>query len=253
MLLQQTLSKLNQMKLHAMATSLNERLSRPDHGDISPSDLFGLIIDDEWMARENARISSRISRARFREKNACIEDWDSKTSRGLTKANFLEFTKNEWIKSHQNIVITGPCGSGKSYLAQALAMNACRHGFSALYFWLPRFSALLAKSKAEGSLPNLIRRIAKAELVILDDWGLVPLPESDRHAVLEIMEDRFGLGSTLITSQLETADWHDYLGSGNLADGVCDRLIHNAHRIKLSTVDSMRKTKLGLTPEIKQD
>jgi DNA replication protein DnaC len=247
MLLEQTLSKLNQMKLHGMARSLKERLSRPDHGELGVSDLFGLIVDDEWLARENRRLSSRIKQAHFREKNACVEDWDSQTTRGLAKSNFLEFTKNDWLKSHQNIIITGPCGSGKSYLAQALANNACRNGFSALYFWLPRFSQLIAKSKAEGSLPNLLRRIAKADLVILDDWGLVALPEMDRHAVLEIIEDRYGLGSTMITSQLEVADWHDYLGAGNLADGVCDRLIHNAHRIELLGVDSMRKTKHGLT------
>lgn len=247
MLLEQTLTKLNQMKLHGMAKSLKERLSRPDHSELSVSDLFGMIVDDEWLYRENTRFSSRIRSAKFREKNACIEDWDFKEPRGLKKSAFLEFTKNDWIAKHQNMVVTGPCGSGKSYLAQALAHNAIKSGFSAAYFWLPRFSGLVTKARADGSLPHLIRRIAKAPLLILDDWGLVPLPESDRHALLEIMEDRFGIGSTIISSQLDAADWHDYLGGGNLADGVCDRFIHNAHRIKLVAPESMRKNKHGLT------
>jgi DNA replication protein DnaC len=247
MLLEQTIQKLNQMKLNGMATSLKERISRPDHGDLSLSDLFGMIVDDEWIHRENKRISSRLRMARFRDKNACIENWDHKEPRGLKKTNFLEFTQNEWIKSHHNMCITGPCGSGKSYLAQALAHNAIRSGYSALYFWLPRFSDLIKKSRTEGSLHLLIKKIAKTQLLLLDDWGLVPLPESDRHAVLEIMEDRFGVGSTIISSQLNTPDWHDYLGGGNLADGVCDRFIHNAHKINLAATDSMRKTKSGLT------
>lgn len=249
MLLEQTLTKLHQMKLHGMAKSLEQKLSSPAHAELSVSDLFGMIVDDEWLHRENARFSSRMRAAKFREKNACIEDWDHKTPRGLKKSTFLEFTKNDWIKKQQNMVITGPCGSGKSYLAQALAHNAVRSGFAAVYFWLPRFSALITRAKADGSLPSLIRRISKAPLLILDDWGLVPLPESDRHALLEIMEDRFGISSTIISSQLSTADWHDYLGSGNLADGVCDRFIHNAHRIKLIAVESMRKNKHGLTQE----
>lgn len=249
MLLEQTLSKLYQMKLHGMAKSLNERISRPDHAELSASDLFGMIVDDEWLFRENARFSSRIRAARFREKNACIEDWDHKEPRGLKKATFLEFTKNDWITKHQNMVITGPCGSGKSFLAQALAHNAIKSGFAAAYFWLPRFSGVITKARADGSLAHLIRRIGKAPLLILDDWGLVPLPESDRHALLEIMEDRFGVGSTIISSQLNTGDWHDYLGGGNLADGVCDRFIHNAHRIKLLATESMRKNKHGLTDE----
>ena len=253
MLLEQTLSKLHQMKLHGMAKSLKERLSRPDHANLSMSDLFGMIVDDEWLFRENTKFSARIRVAKFRDKNACIENWDHKEPRGLKKSAFLEFAKNDWITKHQNMVITGPCGSGKSYLAQALAHNAIKNGFAAVYFWLPRFSAFVNKARADGSLPHLIRRISKAPLLILDDWGLVPLPESDRHALLEIMEDRFGLASTIISSQLAASDWHDYLGGGNLADGVCDRFIHNAHRIKLVTVESMRKSKHGLTGEEQLD
>jgi DNA replication protein DnaC len=247
MLLEQTLHKLNQMKLFGMAKSLSDRLSRPDHADLPASDLLGFLVDDEWLYRENSRFSSRLRTAKFREKDACVENWDFKEPRGLKKSSFLEFTKNDWISKHQNMVVTGPCGSGKSYLAQALAHNAIRCGISAVYFWLPRFSETITKAKADGSLPHLIRRISKAPLLVLDDWGLVPLPETERHALLEIMEDRFGLGSTIITSQLGPSDWHDYLGGGNLADGVCDRFIHNAHRVKLVTTESMRKNKHGLT------
>jgi DNA replication protein DnaC len=144
------------------------------------------------------------------------------------------------------------CGSGKSYLAQALGQNACRAGYATVYLWLPKFGALTAKARADGTLPLLIRRIEKTRLLILDDWGLIPLPESDRHILLEIVEDRYGIGSTIITSQLEPAEWHPYLGGGNLADGVCDRVIHNAHRVRLKTDESVRKSKNGLTQRVEK-
>jgi DNA replication protein DnaC len=247
MLLEQTVDKLYQMKLFGMAHSLKERLEKKEHSEISTSDFVGFIVDDEWMYRENNRLTSRLKGARFKDKSACIEDWDHQQPRGLKKPLFQELSHNKWIEKSENLILTGPCGSGKSYLAQALGQNACRQGFTVLYLWLPKVGTLFSKARSEGSLSSLIRKIAKTKLVILDDWGLVPLPELERHCLLEIVEDRYSTASTVITSQLATADWHSYLGGGNLADSVCDRLIHNAHRVELKTDESVRKTKKGLT------
>lgn len=249
MLLEQTVDKLHQMKLFGMASSLKERMDKKEHTGLSITDFIGFIVDDEWNHRENSRLSSRLRKAKFREKNACVEDWDHHQPRGLKKSILLELAQNKWIEKSENLIVTGPCGSGKSYLAQALGQNACRTGFATLYLWLPKFGTLTSKAKADGSLPLLIKRIEKTKLLILDDWGLIPLSEVERHILLELVEDRYGLGSTIITSQLETQDWHPYLGAGNLADGVCDRVIHNAHRIKLRTDESVRKSRNGLTQQ----
>jgi DNA replication protein DnaC len=247
MLLEQTLDKLYRMNLFGLATGLKERLNKNEHTELSMTDFLGFLVDDEWTYRENHRLKTRLGKAKFRNRDACVEAWDHHQPRGLKKAQFLELAQNKWLEKSENLIITGPCGSGKSYLAQALGQNACRKGFSTQYLWLPKFGALVSKAKADGTLPLFIKRIEKTQCLILDDWAMVPLSESDRHTLLEIVEDRYGLGSTVITSQLETPDWHPYLGGGNLADGVCDRLIHNAHRIKLNTDESQRKTKNGLT------
>lgn len=247
MLIEQTVDKLYQMKLFGMANSLKERMAKKQHTEVSITDFIGLIVDEEWIYRENRRLKSRLTGAKFRERNACVEDWDHHQPRGIKKSLVLELAQNQWIEKSENLIITGPCGSGKSYLAQALGQNACRTGVTVLYLWLPKFGSLVSKARADGSLPSLIRRIQKTKLLILDDWAMVPLPELDRHCLLEIVEDRYAIGATAITSQLDTQDWHAYLGAGNLADGVCDRLIHNAHRIKLKTDESMRKVKNGLT------
>ncbi|MBI4406153.1 MAG: ATP-binding protein [Deltaproteobacteria bacterium] len=247
MLIEQTVDKLHQMRLFGMANSLKDRMGKKEHTQLSVTDFIGFIVDDEWNYRENNRLKSRLGNAKFRDKSACVEDWDHHQPRGLKKTLFLEFVQNKWLEKSENLIVTGPCGSGKSYFAQALGQNACRRGFSVLYIWLPKFGRLTNKARADGTLGNLIKKIERTKLVILDDWGMVPLPEQDRHCLLEIVEDRYGLGSTIITSQLETPDWHPYLGSGNLADGVCDRVIHNAHRIKLNSEDSLRKIKNGLT------
>jgi DNA replication protein DnaC len=246
MLVEQTIDKLHQMRLFTMATSFRERMARNEHSEVSISDFIGFIVDDEWTKRENSRSQSRLTKAKFRDKNACVENWDHHQSRGLTKSQFIEFTQNHWLEKNENLIMTGPCGSGKSYLAQALGHHACRSGYSVLYLWLPKFGTFVSKSKAEGSLPSFIKRVEKTKLLILDDWGLTPLLDPERHCLLELIEERYSLGSTVITSQLATADWHAYLGGGNLADSLCDRLIHNAHKIPLKTDESNRKSKNGL-------
>ena len=253
MLVEQIIDKLHQMRLFGMATSLRERMARQEHIEVSIADFIGFIVDDEWTQRENNRGSNRLRNAKFRDKNACVEDWDHHQPRGLKKSHFIELTQNRWIEKSENLILTGPCGSGKSYLAQALGQNACRNGFAVLYLWLPKFGTFVSKARADGSLPSFIKRAEKTKLLILDDWGLTPLLDQERHCLLELVEDRYSLGSTVITSQLATPEWHSYLGGGNLADSVCDRLIHNAHKIALKSNESNRKSKNGLTQKAEEE
>lgn len=175
-----------------------------------------------------------------------MEDIDYRHPRGLDKAQMLKLAECQWIKEHQNLIITGPTGIGKTWLACALAHKACREGYSALYTRLPRLLQDIGISKGDGRYPKLMKDLAKTDLLILDDWGLSPLKGDQLRDLLEVLEDRHGLRSTLVTSQLPVDNWHDYLGDPTLADAILDRLIHNAHRIPLRG-ESMRKQKESLT------
>ena len=233
MLLEQTVDKLNQMKLFGMANALKDRLTRPDHKDLSPTDLFGLIVDDEWITRSNKKLQSRINGAKFKETSACIENLDYHKSRGIKKSSVLELAQNRWIDEHQNIAITGPTGIGKSYLAQALGHQACMAGRSVAYIRLPKLQLALLQARASGNYAKYLARLAKTELVILDDLGISALDDGDKRDLLEIIEDRYGSGSIIITSQLPVSSWHDYLGGSIVADAILDRLVRNCHRIEL--------------------
>ncbi len=247
MLLEQTIEKLSAMNLHGMARSLKERLTRPDHGDLPVSDFIGLLVDDEWTERHNRKLAARLRGARFKDPAACIEDIDYQTARGLKKAAVLELMQNHWLEKHQNIVLTGPSGSGKSYLAQAIGNNLCRAGHVVTYMRVPKLAFLLTQIRADGSYMRVMNRISKARVLVLDDLGIGQLTDQQRTDMLEILEDRYGQGSTLITSQMPTSAWHEYFGGGIVADGICDRFLHNAHRIDLNYKDSMRKQRSGLT------
>ena len=255
MLLQQTSEKMSQMRLHGMLRSLKERLDRPDHQDLSVSDLFSLVVDDEWNARESRRLTSRLRTAQFKEKNACIEDVDYRATRGLKKSLVLELAKNQWIEKKQNILITGPSGAGKSYLAQALGHQACRDGHTVMYLRFPKLLIALTHAKADGSYSEYLGKLAKTKVLILDDLGLSPLEEPEQRDLLEIVEDRYAVGSTIITSQLPVAAWHPFFGGERLADAICDRVLHNAFRIEFSGVDSIRKERAqrDLTPGNKSE
>jgi len=247
MLLQQTLDKMRAMKLHQMARSLEERLGKPDHQDLSVQEIVGLIVDDEFTARDNARLEARLRGAKFKEKMACMEDIDYKSNRGLKKQTMLELCQLKWIEKKQNVAFTGPSGAGKSYLAQALGHSACRAGLRVIYVRLPKLLTALAQSRADGSYANLLKRFEKANVLILDDLGISELRENERRDVLEIIEDRYGVGSTIVTSQLAIKDWHAYFGGGRVADSLCDRLTHNCHRIELlPEADSQRKLRARL-------
>jgi DNA replication protein DnaC len=247
MLLEQTLEKLAQMKLHGMARSLRERASRPDHNELSITDFLGFLVDDEWMERQNRKLSSRLRSARFKDADACAENVNYEANRGLKKSLLLELMQNHWLEKHQNIVLTGPAGSGKSYIAQALGNHLCRSGFAVTYFRVPKLIFLLTQIRADGTYLRVMNKIAKSSVLILDDLGIGAIEEPARTDFLEILEDRYGKGSTIITSQMPTQAWHDYFGGGIVADGICDRFLHNAHRMDLRAKESMRKTMSSLT------
>jgi DNA replication protein DnaC len=242
MLLEQTHEKMIAMKLYGMAGSLKERLERADHRSLSKEELLGLLVDDEWLYREHRKLATRLRVAQFKQREAAIENIDYRTPRGLHKTQLLELAQNRWITAHQSILITGPSGAGKSYLAQALGLNACRHGFTVQYLRLPTLLAQFVQARAQGTYDRLLKRLAKLSLLVIDDFGLAALNEPERQDLLEAIEERYGTGATLVTSQLPIGDWHEYLGGGRLADAILDRLVHNAHRIELSSKESMRKT-----------
>jgi DNA replication protein DnaC len=246
MLLEQTYAKLVEMKLYGMANAIKERLERVDHQSLSKEEFVGFLVDDEWLYRENRKLTARLKVAKFKEREAAIENIDYRTPRGLRKTQVLELAQNRWIAAHQSTLITGPSGAGKSYLAQAFGLNACRNGFTVQYVRLPTLLAQFVQARAQGTYDRLLRRLAKTALLVIDDFGLAVLSEVEKQDLLEAIEERYGVGATLVTSQLPIGDWHEYLGGGRLADAILDRLVHNAHRIELASKESMRKERAAL-------
>lgn len=237
--------KLTTLRLFGMLAALKELLNTSDTDRLSFEDRLGLLVDREITARENRQLVSRLKKAKLRQ-SAVIEDVDFRHRRGLDQALFMQLSQCAWVKAHQNVIIIGPTGVGKTYLACALAHKACREGYSALYFRLPRLQQDLALSKGDGRYTGLLKSLARADLIVLDDWGLKGFSVDQQHDLLELLEDRHGLRSTLITSQLATEHWHELITNATVADAICDRLVHNAHRISLKG-ESMRKTKNRLT------
>jgi DNA replication protein DnaC len=232
------------MKLHGMAKAFRQWLDQPKDKDLAPADLIGLLADAEWLYRENRKLELRLKNAKLRQP-ASIEDIDYSHARGLSKAVVLDLASSRWAQQHQNIILTGPTGVGKSYVACALGQKACRDGYSVVYRRASRLFDEMAQARADGTYPHLLRRLAKAQVLILDDFGLEVLGASQRKELLEVLDDRYQISSTIVTSQLEPKDWHSVIGDATLADAICDRLVHNAHRMKLGG-DSIRKAG-GLT------
>lgn len=246
MLIHPTLEKLQSLRLTGMIKALEEQLSMSEGlEDLGFAERLGLLVDREMTERENRRLKTRLEKARLRQA-AAVEDVDLRTPRGLDRSLFMTLCSCQWIRQHLNLLITGPTGAGKSFLACALAQKACREGFTAIYHRVPRLLAELGTARADGRYPKLLAGLARADLLVLDDWGLHPLSDPQRRDLLEILEDRYACRSTLVTSQLPVATWHDAIGDATLADALLDRLVHNAYQLPLKG-ESMRK-KRGVPP-----
>lgn len=233
-----TMDKLEALRLHGMLKAFEDQLQTPDITELSFEERLGLLVEREATERANRRLQTRLRKAKLRE-HAAIEDLDFRTPRGLDKTQILHLASCEWIAEHLNVLITGPTGVGKTFLACSLAHKACREGYSTSYLRMPRLFRDLHIARSDGSWDRLLRGLAKTDLVVLDDWGLAPFGDAERRDMLEIFEDRYGLRSTLVTSQLPVENWHDSVGDSTFADAILDRLIHGAYRIELHG-DSMR-------------
>ena len=236
---EQTIEKLYDLKLGAMAEAFREMLSRADQGQLTFSERLGLLVDVEWTRREDNRLIRRLKAARLKVP-ASVEDVDLRTPRGIDRAFFAKLVDGGWIGRKQNLLITGPPGVGKSWIACALGHKACRDNRSVLYHRLPRLFEALALARGDGRYARLLKALSRVELLILDDWGLAPLTGEQRRDLLEVVDDRHQRGSTIITSQVPIDHWHEVIADPTIADAVLDRLVHNAHRLELKG-DSMRK------------
>jgi len=242
MLTQQTLEKMNGMKLSAMAGAFEQQLGSGEHAKLSFEERLGLLVDCEWTAREQRKLIRRLRAAKPRYRSAVLEDVDFKHPRGLNRQQVLSLGSCSWIQDRHNLLITGPTGIGKSFLACAFVERACRRGFTARYVRMPRLLHEVAVGRGDGSYTRLLARLAKLDLLAIDDWLLAPLRDAERRDLIEVVEDRAEGASTLIASQLPVKDWHGVIGDPNQADAICDRLLHNAHRIELKG-PTMRRTK----------
>lgn len=233
MLMEPTIEKLKSLHLYAMAAAWVAQRGDPSFGEIDFDARLALLVDAETLARDNKRIARLLRDAKLRIPGACIEDIDTSPKREIERSLVKTLAAGRWIADHQNVLITGMTGVGKTYVACALAQLGCRTGFRALYRRTPRLFEELALAHADGTYTRLLSKLAKIDVLVLDDWGLAPLTDIQRRDVLEIMDDRHGARSTIIASQLPVGKWHDHVGDPTIADAVLDRVVHNAHRINL--------------------
>lgn len=247
MLRHPTIETLQTLKLTGMATALAEQLAMPEVQHLSFEARLGLLVDRELTTQENRRLARRLAKARFRLP-AALEDLDVRAPRGLDTGLIASLATGQWIRTHDNVLISGPTGAGKTYLACALGQMACRLGFGAVYHRLSRFLQDLALARGDGRYRTLLRSVAKADLLVVDDFGLAPLTEEARRDLLEILDDRHGRRATVVASQLPVEHWHAAIGEPTLADAILDRLVHNAYKITLKG-ESMRK-RLAKKPEV---
>lgn len=246
-----TYQQLNQLRLFGMAKALDEQRCLPELDRMSFEERLGLLVEREASERASMQTTARLRRAKL--KHAAVpEDVDYRVARGLDRTLFNRLLTGAWIKEHQNVLITGLTGLGKTWLACALTNQACRLGYSSLYVRVPRLFEELAIAHGDGRYVKFITQLAKVDVLLLDDWGVAMLTDSARRDLLEILDDRYNQRSTIITSQLKVDDWHESIGDPILADAILDRLVHNAHKLDLSG-ESIRKSKRGLTKQANQE
>lgn len=239
MLNQPTLEKLNAMKLSGMAAAFREQMETAEASQLSFEERFGLLVDRQWDWKQNRALIRRLQLAKFKERGV-VEDIDYQHPRGLDRKLIRTLTTSDWVRQHQNLLFIGPIGIGKTWLACALAHRACRDGFFALHKRMSELFRDLAMARADGSIGTLLAKWARIDVLVLDDFAMAPLKDSERRDFLEICDDRYQRRSTILTSQMPLAHWHEQIGDPSIADSIMDRLVHNAYRIELNG-ESMRK------------
>lgn len=248
MLNEPTIEKLRALKMAAMATAWTSQQADPSMTDLSFDERLALLVDAEVLHRDNAKLTRNLREAKLKLSNACIEDIEFSGKRGLDRAVVRQLASCDWVEGKQNIAITGATGTGKTYVGCAFAHQACRKGYRSLYRRAPRLFDELMLARADGSYGRALDRIAKVDVLVIDDWGISALAAASRQDLLEVIDDRTGTRSTIITSQLPVSSWHDHIGDPTVADAVCDRLLHRAHRIELKG-PSRRKATAAVVAE----
>jgi len=242
MLTEPTTEKLKTLHLYAMASAWITQRDDASFRELDFDARFSLLVDAETLARDNKRIARSLREAKLRLPEACLEDIDHSPKREIDRTLIKTLATGRWIADHQNVLITGMTGVGKTYVACALAQLACRTGFRAVYRRASRLFDELSLAHADGTFMRALARLAKVDVLVIDDWGLAPLTDMQRRDILELMDDRHGSRSTVFASQLPVGKWHDHLGDPTIADAVLDRVVHNAHRINLKG-PTLRPTK----------
>ena len=240
MLTQPMMEKLMAMRLHGMVEALKAQQQDPAATELSFGERLAMLVDQQWNWRDNQALDRRMKAAKLRG-NACIEDIDFRAARGLDKSVLRALAQESgWVSKHENIFVLGPTGVGKSFVASALAQKACRDGYSAFYARAQSLFRDLTLARADGGLRHLLAKLGRVDVMVIDDWAMAPLTEAERRDFWEICEERYQRRSTILTSQLPITRWHEQIGDPTLADGILDRIVHNAHRIEMRG-DSMRK------------